>query len=60
MINFNTQENDIGEFHVLLLKTNNDKHMKFRFPLKDVKIEITNHQKVVESPLFDDGFFRLN
>jgi hypothetical protein len=34
--------------------------MQFRFPLPDVKIEITNLKKVVEFPLYDDGFFRLN
>lgn len=34
--------------------------MQFRFPLKDVKIEITNTKKEVATPLYDDGFFRLN
>lgn len=32
--------------------------MNFRFPLNDVKIEIATEKKVVENPLFDDGFYR--
>ena len=34
--------------------------MKFKFPLTDVKIEITTIKKEVVIPLYDDGFFRLN
>ncbi len=34
--------------------------MQLKFPLKDVKIEISDSRKVVENPLYDDGFFRLN
>jgi hypothetical protein len=34
--------------------------MKLRFPLSDVTIEITNHVQEVQSPLFDDGFIRVN
>ncbi len=34
--------------------------MQFKFPLKDVKIEITDIKKEVDTPLYDDGFFRLN
>ena len=34
--------------------------MQFKFPLADVKIEITDIKKEVEDPLYDDGFFRLN
>ncbi len=34
--------------------------MQFRFPLSDVKIEISNTKKEVATPLYDDGFFRLN
>ena len=34
--------------------------MQFKFPLSDVKIEITTIKKVVEAPLYDDGFYRLN
>ena len=32
----------------------------FRFPLTDVKIEIIKGRKIVEEPLYDDGFYRLN
>ena len=34
--------------------------MKFRFPLQDVKIEITSAKKEVIDPLYDDGFYSLN
>lgn len=34
--------------------------MQFKFPLPDVKIEITDTKKEVENPLYDDGFYRLN
>ena len=34
--------------------------MQFKFPLPDVKIEITDIKKEVKDPLYDDGFFRLN
>ncbi len=34
--------------------------MQLRFPLPDVKIEITNYKKEVVNPLYDDGFYRLN
>ena len=34
--------------------------MKFKFPLTDVRIEITTIKKEVATPLYDDGFFRLN
>ncbi len=34
--------------------------MKFRFPLKDVTIELANRRKIVESPLLSNGFFTLN
>ena len=34
--------------------------MQFKFPLSDVKIEISNKRREVETPLLDDGFFRLN
>ncbi len=34
--------------------------MQLKFPLKDVKIEISDSRKVVENPLYDDDFFRLN
>jgi len=34
--------------------------MKFKFPLADVNIEITTIKKEVVTPLYDDGFFRLN
>jgi GTPase SAR1 family protein len=34
--------------------------VQLRFPISDVKIEISKHKKEVVDPLFDDGFFRLN
>lgn len=34
--------------------------MQLKFPLSDVKIEITDIKKEVDTPLYDDGFFRLN
>ncbi len=34
--------------------------MRFNFPLKDVKIEITTLKKRSRSPLFEDGFYWLN
>jgi hypothetical protein len=34
--------------------------MQLKFPLPDVKIEITDIQKEVENPLYDDGYYRLN
>ncbi len=34
--------------------------MPFRFPIKDVKIEIVSKQKKPKNPLFDDGFFCVN
>jgi hypothetical protein len=34
--------------------------VNLRFPISDVKIEITTIKKLVASPLYDDGFFRLN
>lgn len=34
--------------------------MKFKFPLADVKIEITDIKKEVEAPLYSDNFFNLN
>ena len=34
--------------------------MQLKFPLPDVKIEISDVEKEVTSPLYDDGFFRLN
>lgn len=34
--------------------------MQFKFPLTDVKIEISDSKKEVETPLYDGGFFKLN
>lgn len=34
--------------------------MHFRFPLPDVIINITTEKKVVENPLYDDGFYRVS
>ncbi len=34
--------------------------LQFKFPLSDVKIEISNNRKEVKTPLLDDGVFRLN
>lgn len=34
--------------------------MNFRFPLDDVKIEISIVKKDLELPLYNDGFYRLN
>lgn len=34
--------------------------MNFNFPMKDVKIKITSEKKKVGSPLYEDGFYRLN
>ena len=34
--------------------------MQLKFPLPDVKIEITQIKKEVETPLYDDGFCKLN
>ena len=34
--------------------------MPFKFPLTDVKIEITKIKREVDNPLYDDGFFKLN
>ena len=34
--------------------------MQLKFPLQDVKIEITQIKKEVDKPLYDDGFYKLN
>lgn len=34
--------------------------MIFNFPIDDVKITIAAKKKLVEAPLFEDGFFRVN
>ena len=34
--------------------------MQLKFPLSDVKIEITQIKKEVDKPLYDDGFYKLN
>jgi hypothetical protein len=34
--------------------------MNLRFPLSDVKVELSSEKKMVKNPLYDDGFFRLN
>ena len=34
--------------------------MNLKFPLADVTIEITTIKKEVATPLYDDGFYRLN
>lgn len=34
--------------------------MQLKFPLPDVDIEITSTKKEVDSPTYDDGFYRLN